>query len=53
MLQHLKTEKKRKEKEKKEMEVSNRKHLANVRVIQKTLVYIIGFHEAVANSEVG
>ncbi|KAJ2694829.1 transcriptional repressor general negative regulator of transcription subunit 4 [Coemansia sp. IMI 209128] len=38
----LKSEKKAKEREKREIESNNRRHLANVRVVQKNLVYVIG-----------
>ncbi|KAJ2729636.1 transcriptional repressor general negative regulator of transcription subunit 4, partial [Coemansia sp. BCRC 34962] len=38
----LKNEKKAKEREKREIESNNRRHLANVRVVQKNLVYVIG-----------
>ncbi|KAK9707873.1 transcriptional repressor general negative regulator of transcription subunit 4 [Basidiobolus ranarum] len=38
----IKTEKKCKEREKKEIESTSRKHLTNVRVVQKNLIYVIG-----------
>ena len=31
----------------------NRKHLANMRVVQKNLVYVIGLSPKIANEEVG
>lgn len=51
-LQRYRAEKKQREKEKKEMEANNRKHLANMRVVQKNLVYVIGLSARVANEEV-
>ncbi|ORY06736.1 hypothetical protein K493DRAFT_203009 [Basidiobolus meristosporus CBS 931.73] len=41
-LTRIKTERKFKEREKKEIESMSRKHLANVRVVQKNLIYVIG-----------
>ncbi|KAJ1966503.1 transcriptional repressor general negative regulator of transcription subunit 4 [Dipsacomyces acuminosporus] len=38
----IKNDKKAKEREKREIEGHNRRHLANVRVVQKNLVYVIG-----------
>ena len=49
----IKNEKKQKEREKKELEAMNRKHLANMRVVQKNLVYVIGISPKIANEEVG
>jgi len=43
--------KKNKEREKKEMEATNRKHLANMRVVQKNLVYIVGLSPRLAREE--
>ena len=34
--------KKNKEREKREMEATNRQHLANMRVVQKKVVYVVG-----------
>lgn len=34
------------------METANRRHLANMRVVQKNLVYIIGLHPKLATEEV-
>jgi hypothetical protein len=48
----IKNEKKAKEREKKEIEAMNRKHLANMRVVQKSLVYVIGLPTKLANDEV-
>jgi hypothetical protein len=51
-LARIKLKKKRKEKEKKENENVNRKQLANVRVVQKNLVYILGLPLKLATEEV-
>lgn len=48
----LRREKKEKEREQKDMELANRRHLANMRVVQKNLVYIIGLHPKLATEEV-
>ena len=48
----MKHEKKQREREKKESEAMNRKHLANMRVIQKSLVYVIGLPAKLACDEV-
>ncbi|KAF9928603.1 transcriptional repressor general negative regulator of transcription subunit 4 [Linnemannia zychae] len=47
----IKNKKRAKEREKKEMEALNRKHLANMRVVQKSLVYVIGLPIKLANDE--
>ncbi|KAF9951407.1 transcriptional repressor general negative regulator of transcription subunit 4 [Mortierella alpina] len=47
----IKNEKKAKEREKKEIEAMNRKHLSNMRVVQKSLVYVIGLPSKLANDE--
>ncbi|ODV90334.1 hypothetical protein CANCADRAFT_2062 [Tortispora caseinolytica NRRL Y-17796] len=44
-------ERKNKEKEKKEVEQAQRKHLAGMRVIQKNLVYVIGFNPKIPDEE--
>ncbi|UZO14160.1 uncharacterized protein OCT59_005628 [Rhizophagus irregularis] len=51
-LTRIKNEKKQKEREKKELEAMNRKHLANMRVVQKNLVYVIGLSPKIANEEI-
>jgi hypothetical protein len=51
-IQRIKREKKEKDREQKEMELANRKHLANMRVIQKNLAYVIGLHPKYATEEV-
>ncbi|KAJ2062162.1 transcriptional repressor general negative regulator of transcription subunit 4 [Coemansia sp. S146] len=48
----LKNEKKAKEREKREIESNNRRHLANVRVVQKNLVYVIGLPNNLASDDV-
>lgn len=48
----IKNEKKQKEREKKEFEAINRKHLASMRVVQKSLVYVIGLPAKLACDEV-
>lgn len=48
---HRKNERKKREKERKEVELSNRKHLANIRVVQKNLAYVNGLSPKVANEE--
>ncbi|CAJ0861448.1 10026_t:CDS:10 [Entrophospora sp. SA101] len=50
--EEIKNEKKQKEREKKELEAMNRKHLANMRVVQKNLVYVIGISPKIANEEI-
>ncbi|KAL1920813.1 uncharacterized protein VTP21DRAFT_11448 [Calcarisporiella thermophila] len=47
----IKKQKKQKEREKKEHEMQSRKNLANMRVVQKNLVYVIGLSPRVANEE--
>ncbi|KAI3626910.1 NOT4 [Malassezia furfur] len=43
--------KKNREREKKEMEATNRKHLSNMRVVQKNLVYVVGLSPKFAREE--
>lgn len=50
-LQKHRSDKKQREKERKEMEANNRRHLANMRVVQKNLVYVIGLSARVANED--
>ncbi|OBZ91616.1 CCR4-NOT transcription complex subunit 4 [Choanephora cucurbitarum] len=47
----IKREKKEKERQQKEMDMANRRHLASMRVVQKNLVYIIGLHPKLATEE--
>lgn len=51
-LARIKLAKKKKEKEKKETDVATRKHLVNVRVIQKNLVYVLGLPPRLATEDV-
>ena len=50
-IMRLTNAKKNKEREKKEMEATNRKHLANMRVVQKNLVYVVGLSPRLAREE--
>jgi hypothetical protein len=52
-IQRIRREKKEKERQQKDIESANRTHLANMRVVQKNLVYIIGLHPRLATEEVG
>ncbi|ORY75410.1 hypothetical protein BCR37DRAFT_384039 [Protomyces lactucae-debilis] len=40
-----------KEKEKRELEMASRRHLSNMRVVQKNLVYVIGFSPKAADAD--
>ncbi|CAG8573022.1 9998_t:CDS:10, partial [Ambispora leptoticha] len=51
-LARIKNEKKQKERERKELEANKRMHLANMRVVQKNLVYVIGLSPKTATEEV-
>ncbi|KAI8067561.1 regulator of Vps4 activity in the MVB pathway-domain-containing protein [Gongronella butleri] len=48
----IKREKKEKERQQKDMEAVNRRHLANMRVVQKNLVYVIGLHPKYATEDI-
>ena len=48
----MKAQKRQRERERKDHELAHRKHLANVRVVQKNLVYIIGLPARIAAEEV-
>ncbi|WFD05996.1 RING-type E3 ubiquitin transferase [Malassezia vespertilionis] len=50
-IMRLTNAKKNKEREKKEMEATSRKHLANMRVVQKNLVYVVGLSPRFAREE--
>lgn len=52
-IKRLSQAKKQKEREKRELEQMNRKHLANMRVVQKNLVYVVGLDPKLAKEEVG
>lgn len=45
-------QKKRKERERKELDVLGRKHFANVRVVQRNVVYVVGLGPRFAKEEV-
>jgi hypothetical protein len=47
-LHRLKNQKKKKEKDRKDMDIMQRKQLANVRVVQKNLVYVLGLPQKLA-----
>ncbi|KAJ2088957.1 transcriptional repressor general negative regulator of transcription subunit 4 [Coemansia sp. RSA 986] len=51
LMAKIKNEKRAKEREKREIESNNRRHLANVRVVQKNLVYVIGLPTNLATEE--
>ena len=44
--------KKQRERERKELESLNRRHLANVRVVQRNVVYVVGLASRFAKEEV-
>lgn len=48
----IKREKKEKERQQKELKDSSRRHLSNVRVVQKNLVYVLGLSSKYASAEV-
>ncbi|KAG1101019.1 hypothetical protein G6F42_017570 [Rhizopus arrhizus] len=50
-ISRIKREKKEKERQQRDMDLANRRHLANMRVVQKNLVYIIGLHPKLATEE--
>lgn len=50
-LQSIKAKKRAKERERREQEQNARKHLSNVRVVQKNLVYVIGIPPKLATEE--
>lgn len=45
-------QKKRKERERKELEALGRRHFANVRVVQRNVVYVVGLGSKLAKEEV-
>ena len=51
-IQRIKNQKKRNEKEKKDTDQTNRKQLANVRVVQKNLVYVLGLPPKLCTEDV-
>lgn len=48
----LKREKKEKERQQRELKDSSRRHLSNVRVVQKNLVYVLGLPPKYTTTEV-
>lgn len=48
----LKAEKRLKDQQRKQKITENRKHLANVRVVQKNLVFVVGLPVRLADAEV-
>jgi len=48
----LKAEKRLKDQQRKQRVTENRKHLANVRVVQKNLVFVVGLPMRLADSDV-
>ncbi|KDR15329.1 CCR4-NOT transcription complex subunit 4 [Zootermopsis nevadensis] len=49
---HLKTQKRQKYQQRKQKIILNRKHLANVRVVQHNLVFVVGLPSRLADAEV-
>ena len=50
-VQNIKKERKQKECQRKQKAAENRKHLANVRVVQKNLVFVVGLSPRLADTE--
>ncbi|XP_052066668.1 CCR4-NOT transcription complex subunit 4-like isoform X1 [Mytilus californianus] len=50
-LQRIKKERKQKDLQRKQKAAENRKHLANVRVVQKNLVFVVGLSKKLAETE--
>lgn len=48
----LTQQKKQRERERKELDALNRRHLANVRVVQRNVVYVVGLGPRFAKEEV-
>lgn len=48
----LKAEKRQKDQQRKQKITENRKHLANVRVVQRNLVFVVGLPMRLADAEV-
>jgi CCR4-NOT transcription complex subunit 4 len=51
-INRIKAQKKRKEREKKELDLAARNKLANVRVVQRNLIYVAGLPVKYATEEV-
>lgn len=52
ILFRLKAEKRLKDQQRKQRVTENRKHLANVRVVQKNLVFVVGLPMRLADADV-
>lgn len=52
VLTRLKAEKRLKDQQRKQKVTENRKHLANVRVVQKNLVFVVGLPMRLADADV-
>ncbi|XP_050408018.1 CCR4-NOT transcription complex subunit 4 [Patella vulgata] len=52
ILLKIKRERRQKDVQKKQKAAENRKHLANVRVVQKNLVFVVGLSQRIAEAEV-
>lgn len=51
-MHRIKAEKRQKDQQKKQRATENRKHLANVRVVQRNLVFVVGLSPRLADPEV-
>ena len=51
-MHRIKAEKRQKDQQKKQKATENRKHLANVRVVQRNLVFVVGLSPRLADPEV-
>ncbi|CAH1787022.1 unnamed protein product [Owenia fusiformis] len=51
-LQRIKKERRQKDLQRKQKAAENRKHLANVRVVQRNLVFVVGLSQRLADTEV-
>lgn len=51
-MHRIKAEKRQKDQQKKQKATENRKHLSNVRVVQRNLVFVVGLSPRLADPEV-
>ncbi|ESO05711.1 hypothetical protein HELRODRAFT_111136 [Helobdella robusta] len=51
-IHNIKRDRRQKESQRKQKSAENRKHLANVRVVQKNLVFVVGLSQRLADAEV-
>jgi CCR4-NOT transcription complex subunit 4 len=51
-LQKMKLQKRQKEQQKKQKNFDNRRHLADLRVVQKNLVFVVGLSSRIADAEI-